>query len=77
MPVKNGIQVRLWFKFKYRLDSGVRRNDGNMSPVAIDEFITLAAVKAFISCAHRRFQLLIDPTTGPVGESKRFSVRKL
>jgi hypothetical protein len=48
MPVKTGIQVRLWFKFKYRLDSGVRRNDGNLSPVAIDEFITLAAVKAFI-----------------------------
>jgi hypothetical protein len=33
-------------------------------------------VKAFISCAHRGFQLLIDATTGHVGESKRFSVRK-
>jgi len=30
----------------------------------------------FISRAHRGFQLLIDATTGPVGESKRFRVRK-
>jgi hypothetical protein len=31
------------FKFKHRLDSGVRRNDGKMSSVAINEFITPAA----------------------------------
>jgi len=35
------------------------------------------SVNAFISCAHRAFQLLIDATTGQVSESKRFSVSKL
>jgi len=30
MPVKTGIQVRLWISFRDRLDSGFRRNDGSM-----------------------------------------------
>jgi hypothetical protein len=33
MPVNAGIQVRFRFKFKNRLDSGVRRNDGKGLPV--------------------------------------------
>jgi hypothetical protein len=33
-------------------------------------------MQAFISYAHRRLQLLIDATTGHVGESKRFGMRK-
>jgi hypothetical protein len=31
MPVKTGIQVRFWLKFKTRLDSGVRRKDKKQS----------------------------------------------
>jgi hypothetical protein len=41
MPVKTGIQVR--FRFKFRLDSGVRPNDGYRSrlPVANSETLHL------------------------------------
>jgi len=38
--------------------------------------LSAGLAQAFISYAHRRLQLLIDGTTGHVGESKRFGVRK-
>ncbi len=38
--------------------------------------LSAGSAQAFISYAHRRLQLLIDGTTGHVGESKRFGVRK-
>jgi len=40
MPANAGIQVRLVFKFKTRLDSGFRRNDGNKRRLPVDKFRT-------------------------------------
>ena len=40
MPANAGIQVRLRFNFKDRLDSGFRRNDGNKSRLPVDKFKT-------------------------------------
>jgi hypothetical protein len=47
-------------------------------PPLIVQFVALKTgpVNAFISCAHRRLQLLVDATTGHVGESKRLSAEK-
>jgi len=36
MPVKTGIQVRFWLKFKTRLDFGVRRKDRKNSRLSVD-----------------------------------------
>jgi hypothetical protein len=38
MPVKTGIQVRV--KRKNRLDSGVRRNDGNQNRFSVNQLRT-------------------------------------
>jgi hypothetical protein len=40
MPANAGIQVRFRFKFKNRLDSGFRRNDGIKSRLPVDKFRT-------------------------------------
>jgi len=40
MPAKAGIQVRSWSEYKNRLDSGMRRNDGNRSRLPVDKFRT-------------------------------------
>jgi hypothetical protein len=36
MPANAGIQVRFRFEFQKRLYSGLRRNDGNMSQLPVD-----------------------------------------
>ena len=40
MPAKAGIEVNSRCKFKQRLDSGMRRNDGNRSRLPVDKFKT-------------------------------------
>src|SRR6266508_372329 len=41
MPAKAGIQVHFQSKYKTRLDSGMRRNDGSASRLPLDRFRTL------------------------------------
>jgi hypothetical protein len=36
MPANAGIQIRFQFKFKNRLDSGLRRNDGTKVRPPVD-----------------------------------------
>ena len=35
MPAHAGIQIRFGYKFKSRLDSGLRRNDGNRADLQL------------------------------------------